>query len=290
MSVKDMPLFKASEDCQKHDELLQYTSFDSLTKIVSNRTILCNSLGRVNDRLEQSRKGIEDLTQGFYVSCFCHYPYEIVPFWFMYGGNKNEEKALLRFRNFASKLDNAIESDWAWTSENKLIYFDPQKLFFYNRGRVSCNPICDPNVEQRQTIKTIRMFDIDYKLPDDEVFTKEYAKPGNVSFDNGESYIPTSLLDVRNVGMQKTVHWEYEAETRLRCMMSTINAPYFDFLLLRLKDEVFRGLEIVANPWATDDFLQRIKDLVDASTLSEDIKGSMKIVRSKLDGQIVPMD
>ena len=289
MSGMDMPLFKASEDCKRYDELLHYTSFDVLKIILSNRTIKCNSLGLVNDRLEQSRNGIEDFAKGFYISSFCHYRYEIVPFWFLYGGNVNQEKVLFRFRNFAAWLEYAIESDWAWTSEKKVIYFDEHKLFQSHAGNLSFNPVSDPRIEMRQVIRTIRLFDVEYRLPGDEVFSKEYAEPGSISFDGGESYFPVAQKDVRTVGLHKTIHWEYEAETRLKCMMSTITAPYFDFLLLRLKDEVFRDLKIVANPWATDSFIERIQNEVDRSTLPPEIKDSIVICRSELDGQIISM-
>ena len=287
----DIPRFEASNGCKMHEQLLHYTSFDVLKIMLSNKTLKCNSLKNVNDRLERQRKGIVDLTDTFYVSCFCHYPYEIVPFWFMYGGNTHDsKKVLIRFKNFANDFDNSIESDWAFTAENKCIYFDPKKLFAVNMGGIFCCPIDDANIENRQTIKTVRLYDIDYLLPNDEALSKEYKTKENVSFGEGQVSLPAAISDVRSVGKQKTIHWKYEAETRIQCMMDTIDSFYYDYILLRLKDNVFRNMVIVANPWASDDFISAIKTTLDESPLPQDIKNTITIKRSELDGQIVGRD
>lgn len=284
----DLPQFIASDDCMIYEKLLHYTSFDVLKIMLNNRTLKCNSLKNVNDRLERQRNGIEDLADAFYVSCFCHYQYEIVPFWFMYGGSTlDSKKVLLRFKNFADDFENAIESDWALTGENKIIYFNPQKLFTVNIGGISCCPIADPQIENRQTIKAVRLFDVEYLLPNDEAFTKEYKTQGNVSFGESQSSMPAAISDARLVGKQKKIHWEYEAETRIQCIMNPIGSYCFDYILLRLKDDVFRDMVIVANPWASDDFITGIKTALDESTLPKDIKDTIIIQRSELDGQIV---
>ena len=287
----DLPQFKASDECMTYEQLLHYTSFDVLKVMLSNRTLKCNSLKHVNDRLERQRKGIEDLTDAFYVSCFCHNQYEIVPFWFMYGGSAlDSKKVLLRFKNFADDFENTIESDWAFSGDNKKIYFNLKKLFAVNMGGIYCCPIDDPQIENRQTIKAIRLFDVEYLLPDDEAFSKEYKTRGNVSFAESQSLMPAAISDARLVGKQKKIHWEYEAETRIQCIMDPIGSYYFDHILLRLKDNVFREMVIVANPWASDDFIADINTALDESTLQKDIKDTIIVQRSELDGQIVGRD
>lgn len=288
---KDFSKFKASDDCKTHDQLLHYTSFDVLKIMLNSRTLKCNSLKNVNDRLEREREGIEDLIDASYVSCFCHYQYEIVPFWFMYGGSVlDSKKVLLRFKNFANFLENVIESDWAFTGENKIIYFNPQKLFEVNIGGISCYPIDNPLIEKRQTIKTVRLFDIEYLLPDHEAFSKKYKIQGNVSFDEGQSLLPAIINDARSIGKHKTIHWEYEAETRIQCKMNPFEKCYFDYILLRLKDDIYRDMGIIANPWASDDFISDIKTALLESTLPRRIKETIIIKRSELDGQIVGKD
>lgn len=287
----DLPRFKASDDCMSYEQLLHYTNFDVLKLMLINRTLKSNSLKHVNDRLERQRKGIEDMTDAFYVSCFCHNQYEIVPFWFMYGGSALDcNKILLRFKNFAGNFENAIESDWAFTSENKIIYFDQKNLFAVNTGNVYCCPIDDPLVESRQTIKNVRLFDVEYLLPNDGAFSKEYKTQGNVSFVESHSSIPAAISDLRLVGKQKKINWKYEDETRIQCILDPIGSYFFDFILLRLKDELFRDLVIVANPWASDSFIADISKTLHESTLPKDIKNTIIIQRSELDGQIVGKD
>lgn len=283
--------FSANKNCMKYKQLLHYTSLDVLKIMLNNRTLKCNSLKNVNDLLERKRKGIEKLTESFYVACFCNRQYEIVPCWFLYGGcNPDNEKVLLRFKNFANSLDNVIEGDWAFTDETKQIFFDAKKVFTVNEGGISCCPIRDPHIENRQTIKTVRLFDVEYLLPNDEALLKEYKTSGNVSFGKGGTTFPTQISDVRSIGKYKTIHWGYEYETRIQCTMNPMDIFYFNYILLRLKDEIFRDMVIVANPWASDRFIAEIGTALSDSTLNGDIKKSIVVQRSELDGQIDERD
>lgn len=162
--------------------------------------------------------------------------------------------------------------------------------FAVNTGGISFSPILNPNVENRQTIETIRLFDIEYLLPDDEAFLKEYKTPCNVSFGEGQSALSTTISDARSIGKQKTIHWKYELETRLQCRMSQMDKCFFEYLLLRLKDDVFRDMVIVANPWASANFISDIKLALDASTLPRDIIDTIVVKRSELDGLIIERD
>lgn len=282
------PQFTADEECLKYEQLLHYTNSSVLQILLNSGTLKCNSLKNVNDKLERARKGLENLTDGFYISCFCHYQYEIVPFWFMYGGDvPDNEKVLLRFKNFASFFDKAIENDWATTSEKKCIFFNPEKLFLITRNGLSCCPTNDPKVENRQTIKSIKLFDVKYLPPKDEAFLKQYKSSISVSLGDGQETLPAEMQDARSIGKEKTIHWEYEAETRIQCTMYPVGSYYSDYILLRLKEEVFRDMVIVANPWATDEFIFKMLALVKESTLSETIKRTIAVTRSDMDGQIV---
>lgn len=287
----NMSQFKACNKCMGYEQLLHYTSINVLKIMLNERTLKCNSLKNVNDRMERKRIGIEDLADTFYVSCFCHYQYEIVPFWFMYGsGVPDDEKVLLRFGNFATNFNNVIENDWAITGDGKRIYFDPRKLFICSSSGFSSLPINDLHAENRQTIKTVRLFDIDYLPPDDEAFIKNYKTQGGVSFGEGQDVLPVAIKDARSIGKQKTIHWEYEAETRIGCMLNSSGDFYFGYILLRLRDVVFKDMVIVANPWASDDFISTIKTVLSESSLSRDIKKTIVVRRSELDGQIVGRD
>jgi len=269
-------------------QILHYTSIDVLKIMFNKRTLKCNSLKNVNDQLERKRNGIENLTDTFYVSCFCHYQYEVVPFWFMYGGNSpDERKVFLRFKNFAKDFNNAIEDDWAITGDNKIIYFDHKNLFSVNTDEYSCCPINASDIENRQIIDEVRMFNVEYLPPDNEVFLKNYKTQGTISFGERQDLFPTAISDARSVGKQKTIHWKYEEETRIQCRLSPMDVFYFEYILLRLKEEVFRDMIIVVNPWTTDEFISEVKAILKKSNLPEKIINSISVNKSELDGQIV---
>ena len=279
-------LFNVSNSCMEHGQLLHYTSFDTLEIILKKKTLKCNSLRNVNDLLEKNRKGIEDFTESFFVSCFCHYQYEIVPFWFMYGGNApKEKKVLLRINNFSNRLDQIINTDHATTSEKKIIYFDQKRLFHNNSDTISCNPINSPFVENRTTINKIKLFDVNYLPPNDEVFSKEYQTDGQVRFGETQDVFGASIYDLRSVGKDKTIHWEHEKETRIMCQLSNYISD-FDSIFLCINDGFFKDMTIVANPWATDDFVSEIEKIVEKSVISEPIKNTIKVTKSELHGQI----
>lgn len=283
----NIPQFSACDSSLDHEQLLHYTSIDVLKIMLKDRTLKCSSLKNVNDLLEWQRKGIENVTKATYIASFCHNKYEITYFWFQYGRSASDNrKVLLRFNNFAKYFDNAIENDWARTENGKFIFFDPKKLLRFNAGGLCFGSINSPDVECRQTIKTVKLFDVDYLLPDDEAFRKNYETQGSVSFGEGQNLLPAAIRDARSIGKHKTIQWEAEAETRIQCMMSPVDDFYFDYMLLRLKDEVFRDLVIVANPWASDKFIIDINTALSESTLPNSIKETIMVQRSELDGQI----
>lgn len=121
-----------------------------------------------------------------------------------------------------------------------------------HRGGIHTCLVDDPNIEVRQTIDIVRLFDIEYLSPNDDIFKKEYRK------DYCEP-IKYSELDIRPFGKHKTIHWAYEAETRIYCRLDPPHLCNFDHILLRLKDDIFKGLVIVSNPWASDNFISEIK-------------------------------
>ena len=286
--IYPIPLFKADDKCAEYKQLLHYTNLDSLTYIINGKTLKCNSLKNVNDQLKQKRKGLEDITGAYYVSCFCHDQHEIVPFWFMYGGDApDNQKVLLRFKNFSCDFANVVNTDLAYTADRKKLYSDEKHLFAVHKNGLLCCPINDPDVENRQTIRNIRLFNVDYLLPDHEVFSKAYREMGEVSFGKGQDFLPARISDARHIGKHKTIHWKYEEETRIQCALDPIGSYYHDYILLALKDKIFQDLVIVANPWATDEFLTNIADVVARAPLPEEVKSSISIERSELNGQII---
>jgi len=278
--------FTASEESKTHKQLLHYTSVDVLNIILNNRTLKCNSLDNVNDLLEKRRNGIEHLTQVYYVSCFCHNPHEIVPFWYLYGASvEKERRVMLRFENFASRMTEAIETDWAFTQGNRIIYFDGRNLFKSHGAGVHYDAVSDDGIERRQTIDAVRMSDVEYLDIENEAFTRSYEEDASLVAESSV-IAGVHVYDARTIGRQKTVNWAYEDETRIICRMKPME-KYHDFLLLRLKDEVLRNMVVIVNPWASEDFVNEVKDMIAKCTLPEEIRGTITVQRSELDGLII---
>lgn len=265
--------------CPNGSQLLHYTSLSALKSILSDHTLLCNSLENVNDLLEKKRSGIEAFASTKFISSFCHSQYEMVPFWFMYGGNKREEKVLLRLQAFPSELQDIFEIDYVLDEKKQ------EKIYFLdNKDYVSAN--------SRKGVCKVKLFDVDYRKPDDEVFSKEYREISYFSMEEkpvvGKPAMNTNVRwDTRSLGKYKTIHWKYEEETRLLCTSNLRKKIESKFIFLRLKDKFFENMVIVTNPWAKDKFIMELKSFIENTNLSGNIKKTITIEKSDLHGQIV---
>lgn len=273
-------------DSGNYEYLSHYTDFTALDKILSDKTLKCNSIKNLNDLYESCRNGIEEIIEAHFTSCFCHAKYEIVPFWYLYGGGIQacERKVMLRFRNFS--LNKLFETDYALgydeTDAETKIMFNPDLNIHVKDGK------------EEQVIGRIKMFDVDYRDKDDPVFKKEYVEYDEVyvcppeKVKSGEVALSFSKqFELAPIGKYKTESWSYEKETRILVRMTPAYKRYYEFILLRMKEDVFRDLTIVTNPWASDNFIDEVIKLVETSNISEDIKNSIKVQKSTLHGQLV---
>lgn len=106
------------------------------------------------------------------------------------------------------------------------------------------------------------------------------------SNDADEFGISIPLYNPTNLGKHKTIHWEYEQETRIICILNFENESFFQHIYLRLKEQIFQDLEIIMSPWASKGFEEDVKKLIESSSLSDSIKASIRIVSSELYGQV----
>jgi hypothetical protein len=119
------------------------------------------------------------------------------------------------------------------------------------------------------------------------VFTKDYKKMKKLkSNDTDDIGIDIPLYDPTNIGKHKTIHWEYEQETRIICTLNLASESLFQHIFLRLKEQIFQDLEIIMSPWASKGFEKDVKKLIESSSLSDNIKASIRIVSSELYGQV----
>lgn len=166
-----MPVkIRIGELVKEYNKLSHYCNLNTLSAILSNKAWKCNRLDLLNDVYESKRLGIEKFAKDYFVACFCHSDYEIVPFWFNYGGNDNRNKVLLRFPNLSNTLEGSIYDDYFITSTGKKMYYDTRDNFVYKVGNISYILNENPEFDSRNAMQDIMLKDIEYLQADDPVF------------------------------------------------------------------------------------------------------------------------
>ena len=96
--------------------------------------------------------------------------------------------------------------------------------------------------------------------------------------------VPVSYLG--KLGKQKNNAWENEGESRILCSLGLPEFYKWKYIDLRLKEEIFRELTVVLSPWCTGDFEQKVTDVIESSPISRDIKATIRVEHSNLEGNI----
>ena len=288
--------------CKGYKQLLHYSNVDTLNYILCDKkTLKLSSLTNIllNDQEEQERQDIKKFAQGYFVSCFCHCQSEKKYFWDNYGGTDNKSKILLKFRNFSECFERYIFTDYFITGENKKMSFGASNITEDTGQRMSINlfgqsltgrlsvPAAHTEYDLRNWIQFIDILDVEYVLEGDSRITDNYSTLSNLSFK--DSQIAQELVTYKTIPLAKyktSKKWGVEEETRIVCKLHQCSDISFDHLLLRLKDEIFEGLEIVINPWVdNNDLEQQIQNIKNLSPINEKIKNTIKIskVNYKID-------
>lgn len=197
---------------------------------------------------------------------------------------------MLRFRNFSSNILNCIYTDFCEIdSDKKMFFLSDAYGYTVNRNGLLENLIPPVNIDYdtRNYIKSININDIHYRPITHRVFTKNHTSLKNIYFNENSQAIKVPTSDVRSLGFYKTNHWEYEKETRIICRFGYWDDnPLLDHIDLRLKEKIFEGLEIVLNPWAKESLVNEIHEIINNSHLSENIKNTITVHSSDLNGLI----
>lgn len=290
-------MVRLPNDTKKHERLCYTTCVDTMRLIFENMTIRSSSLtsANLNDKLEQKRVGISQFACGRFITCFSHISHESVPFWAYYGGKDNSKKVLLKFKNCALAFKDVIHTDYCLVAGWK-------KLFFYSDEykrtlRSSCTgmsglPQINADFDIRNYIRSIEMLDVEYLPTDSRMFSEDYS--GKIDVDFGAIASAKSSAVITDItafspeclGKQKTEPWDYEKESRILSCLYNQEDSTWDYIDLRLKDDFFRDLIIVINPWEEDDLRSEIQEIIDCSPLIGDIKSTITIVNSEIKGTL----
>ena len=276
------------------------TDFTAFSFIFRKLTLRSSSLtyAKLNDTTEKQRVGISQFAGSRFITCFSHINHESVPFWRDYGGNNNSRKMLLKFNNFSSYFCNAIHTDYCLLDGDKKLFFESE--IFHSTvnqngilGERMRLPKVNLDFDLRNCIRSIEMFDVEYLPVKHDSFIEDYSGEATIDFSTAKD-VSTNLPILSGVktfnpnclGKQKSEPWDYEGESRILSCLNIQEFNEWNFIDLRLKEEIFRDLTIVLSPWLSDDLETDVQKIIEDSPISSEIKKTIKIEHSALEGTI----
>ena len=234
--------------------LFQYTSIDSLEKILSSKTLRFSRLDRVNDPEEAMASDVPLAATSVFVSCWSSTEEEQIPMWSMYGDSFSGVRIRLPADMFSGRNKSRV-----YEKGGALTWFDGDYSImrkFPAMGVSGC-AIIGPNKV--------------YYTDDASYHTRRlvYRSDGMANF------YPYDL------GMAKKKCWEYEQEWRFKIATHSFESQvpddiYFnevtiDFekypvitedLFIPLDESAFDEMEITIGPKANREMILRIERII----------------------------
>lgn len=289
-----------SDKVKTYPRMYYTTDLTALGFIMGKLTLRCSSLtyAKLNDPVEKARVGVEQFAGSKFITCFSHVDHEIVPFWTNYGGTDRTQKILLKFKNFTADFSATIHTDYALLDGDKKLFFESEELHktINQNGPIGQSmgfaPI-NTDYDLRNSIARIDVFDVDYLPANDRAFSDDYSGEANIDFtkvasNSADTPILSDIKIFRTgcLGKQKSNPWEYEGESRILCSLSIQDFDKWNFIDLRLKEEIFRDMTIVLSPWLSPDLEDKVKEIISSSPISDEIKRTIQIEHSVVEGSI----
>ncbi len=279
-----------ADSVKEHKTLSYTTDLETAGFIFGNKTLRSSSLTNagLNDPMEKERVGVSKFAGSRFITCFTQIEHESVPFWIYYGKKVRPNKLLFQFRNFTSCLQDCVYTDFALVDDKKCL-FDSAEV-----GQIINSQWTDQSIKDeydlRGVIRTLQIMDVDYVPTDSEVFTENHEGNADIDFSklspSGNAVANMSVYDPTVLGKQKSNPWDYEKETRILCTLSSPEFSAWKYIDLRLKDEMFRGLRIILSPWDEGNLRDKVTEIIDKSSISDEIKKSILICDSGLKGKL----
>lgn len=283
-----------SEESKRHTIMSYTTELETLKLIFQNMTLRSSSLTNtnLNDTMEKSRVDVSQFAGSRFIACFCHNDQEKVPFWNLYGKKIKKNKVLLQFENFAVDLDKYLWTDYVFVNDGKKCFFQSNDYWEYLKKSLSQTEetAIDDEYDIRTCIDTLQVFDVKYVPVDSPTFSEANSGPMTINFDkvsgNKNELIQIKGFNPTVLGKEKSNAWDYEEETRIMCNLHNQMFSEWNYIDLRLKPEFFRNLKIILSPWDEGELSSIISDIIERSSLPQDIKESITISDSGLKGTL----
>lgn len=234
--VKDIDSMIAflKEKGGNHEYYYHYTTWDSLTKIIQNKTFLLtrgNSL-RINDQHEAMMKGSRDEWNKIYIGSFAFGSSENMAMWGLYGLPWQDAVRLSIPKEYMNKWINSI---------NQIQLFENGRTVDYQGGfKISLNDIVY----------------VGGKKGSDNLFLTHYGKSITVS----DTY-PLYGIDTapEMTGFIKNYAWQYENEVRLRIRLA--HDTNYEKICVSIPEDVINSITVTKGPcfkWKNDDLNHRL--------------------------------
>lgn len=242
--VKDYGRVKNLNELEKYlsnyllnnvDRLYHFTTYESLIKIIKNRTFMLTKIGKSNDKAETFFAGDVPL----YSMSYKEDAIESVNMWYMYG---NPSGIKIRIDFPKEELIKCLKNNnWIYNNDS---YVDPGALGGLKPQYAIQNVLYLENDKQKNG-------KIKYKLG---LYRKPFNSLNIKSLNN--------LRTMRYAGFVKYDIWEAEREIRLRVWPIALNlnedkVPDRIFLYITL--DLIKSLHITFNPWMSNELKEEIR-------------------------------
>lgn len=277
-----------SNESKEHPVMGYTTDIETMGLIFKFKTFRSSSLtnANLNDRMEKERVGVSKFAGSRFITCFCHTEQEFVPFWMYYGKEIRKNKVLLQFRNFALNFSECIKTDFALVKNNKKCFFQSED---YGKTINAPGGISTEEYDLRACVDSVSIFDVEYVPPNSEIFTEDNSGKSRIDFSKltgQDTTVEMNGYDPTVLGKQKSNPWEYEKETRILSTLSVPDFSQWDYLDIRLNEEIFRGLKVILSPWDDGSLREKVEKIICESGLSEEIIDTIKVEDSALKGSL----
>lgn len=254
--------------------LYHYTSIESLTLILKNKTIRLNPLDKLDDLQEQRSAEIRDFGKFTFVSCWTSDEEESIPMWNMYTPLTSGVRIKMRTRPFVQYDNVPIKQlrEWAHKNSGQTASEDASHFTTYiNANWMLSNGVITPHA-----------------FGDDILYRVEYTnkeqelEPSVTSQKDGQLYLLCNVL-----GKHKNEHWKFQKEWRYLLsvypwtpLQKDQPLPFPQHIDLQLDTTCFTEMEITCSPKMTPG------NRVILETLIEKYNPGAKLIDSDLLGKI----
>ncbi len=254
-------LQKSEISARAHNTLFHYTSFEALKKILSNKCLKFNRIDKVNDRMEAKVLKEAELAHLVFVSCFTVNEIESIPMWSIYGKNKNGIRLSIELKN-SNFAENLIDKQGDTT-------VSPEGIELHRYEKIG-RPCTDWSY-------TINIKDIIYDV--DAV----KRNPIRTGLGDNERFNLTAMAAI------KRREWNYEHECRmiatLRTVRDNVVSPDITYILVPIKFDNIKKLQITFNPWMDASQKEEVKRFI--TSINELNTKALSFENSILTGEII---